>query len=72
MTFGEVCKHQQLKRQCYTCELEDRHAAAEAVIKQAEKALGWISDPPLNMNVDDLRKTAQEAFATIQAYRSAK
>lgn len=44
MNFGEICKHQQLKRKCVYCEFEETIEAKNAVIKDFREALEKIAD----------------------------
>ena len=44
------------------CQISSQSKALE----KAREALGWISDPPTNMDFYDLIKTAREALAEIE------
>lgn len=44
MTFGEVCSHNQLKRSCYMCDLEDEIDRLESELKSAKELLQDYAD----------------------------
>lgn len=63
--FGKHCKHGQLKRKCYLCELEEENSSLRELARELLEGLGMSNYTANNPNrwTADLIKRAEEALS---------